>query len=639
MNRITDRDRRHPPFLSEAAKRTHTQIDRFSEIYQAVPCEVFPAGNGSAVILTCTGEQVTLPSHLAHLIAGCNVFLPIAEHGSRLWQRQAKSLHISPWSSAGDLIDDLTRLAAAGLLLSGRQVFEYCRAVQEDRAVPSTSVIVVSTSGRCASLRNCIETYSLNFKYYGRHPEYLVFCNCPSAYSRTRVIATLSELGKAHELSIKYSDMTEKKRFLSALARFGGFDPRVLEFALLDVGGRGYSQGANRNAALLETDGELCIYIDEDTVCDIAPPDQVTAAVRFDHRSGAPEFFQSFRDPDSFISTFPAPVDLLGSLERYLGKRLTSCVAALEQYEEFQAAGLDCEDMENLLTGRGRIVTTVLSRAAASDTTWGPCPDLGEAGARPNAMRQGVMFGRSTGSQAGLGIVRAVTVRRCPLLSSEVYGVDNRLLLPPFMPSVWCEEYLFASLLRLCAPHSRFAHLPMAPSSQPTVGECSVDECSGDQWRRQSVRLVESLLCDGLPHSVNEATERRLRRAGQYLMELSATPPVEFEYCLRLDYFRWVSRRLSELDNLSQELSNARDPRGEDVLHNAAMLKERSVEDKSAFMPVELSGIKCTQDALSALQHSLHCFGRLLCQWPDIVAATHELREKEIHATRDNITH
>jgi hypothetical protein len=66
--------------------------------------------------------------------------------------------------------------------------------------------------------------------------------------------------------------LEEKRRFSHRLVREGGLPKELVQLALFDVHRMGFTAGANRNALLLGTAGELMLCADDDTVCHLVEP-------------------------------------------------------------------------------------------------------------------------------------------------------------------------------------------------------------------------------------------------------------------------------------------------------------------------------------------------------------------------------
>ena len=80
----------------------------------------------------------------------------------------------------------------------------------------------------------------------------------------------LRALGATHGATVRYAGLEEKLAWADKLVARGDLPPDVVRFALFGVEPCRYTSGANRNALLLDTVGELTLSVDDDTVCRIA---------------------------------------------------------------------------------------------------------------------------------------------------------------------------------------------------------------------------------------------------------------------------------------------------------------------------------------------------------------------------------
>ena len=224
--------------------------------------DVLPArGEESWIYDPVRRQLMRVPEHLAGLLPHLSLFRSFEEHKAAL--RQAG------WQEDGSgfLEAVLFKLVEKGLLRSRSSFLANLQTVGGSRDSPPgiTSAGWV-TCNRRSSLQESLQGFSRNFLAAGRRIELKIFDDSPNSVDREATRGMLAELSRQTGLPTFYSGAEEKKAFaveLVKLAAKEGIQPELVEFALFDPFGFGYTVGANLNAFLLATQGELALKLDD----------------------------------------------------------------------------------------------------------------------------------------------------------------------------------------------------------------------------------------------------------------------------------------------------------------------------------------------------------------------------------------
>jgi hypothetical protein len=207
-------------------------------------------------------------------------------------------------------------------------------------------------------------------------------------------------------------------------------------------------------------------------------------------------------------------------------------------------------------------------------------------------------------------------------------GLDNRALLPPFMPVGRNDDGVFGALLRKCFAGACTGLLPwVLPHLPPEPRACPFDEffaVTAGQFRLADIVL--SFIRSARPLSDGAAPAENLRSLGAHLVELGRMPPADFREAVRLEIrsamTSWIglveamlARHRGEPDYL------ARDCRKLVVALQRALVRESLgvPDDLSGWFGPERAGVLC-QDIVAR-------FGAVLIAWPALVEAAAELRD------------
>lgn len=155
----------------------------------------------------------------------------------------------------------------------------------------------------------------------------------------------LQSLKEHYGVRISYAGPAEKRAFAAALVEESDLRPDVVDFALFDTEQCGQPIGANRNALLLHTVGELAFSTDDDVVCEVARAPTMKDGLAFEYRGDFTKFW-FFPDRRTTLSSVTrVEEDILAIHERLLGRSLGGCIA------EFSQGGLCFEQVAS--RGRG----------------------------------------------------------------------------------------------------------------------------------------------------------------------------------------------------------------------------------------------------------------------------------------------
>jgi hypothetical protein len=132
------------------------------------------------------------------------------------------------------------------------------------------------------------------------------------------------------------------------------------------------------------------------------------------------------------------------------------------------------------------------------------------------------------------------------------------------------------------------------------------------------------------------AVDGRFRSLGAHLVSLGALPAPDFRAFVRARVQQQKARYLAHLEALLREYGDAPAYWSQDLRQHAAIMRV-ALRTDAFFIPRDLvvsrqaAGPERTLDEAQAFaQHLVRCYGALLRAWPDLVAATRELRARGV---------
>jgi hypothetical protein len=211
-------------------------------------------------------------------------------------------------------------------------------------------------------------------------------------------------------------------------------------------------------------------------------------------------------------------------------------------------------------------------------------------------------------------------------MMSTVLGIDNRNLLPPFMPVLRGEDGIFGYLLSICFEHSFFAHLPWAILHAAESRKYSPHFMKYVADRTLSDIIVFSLASQP-PRPGHLSGQERLQTLGTYLTEIGRLPLPEFEEFIQLQVSSRFSQLLFTLEQSFKKYEGAPDFWGRD-LRQYIQTTQQALQSKDCIIAQDLKEGRTDSEVLRLSQQLVLGFGRLLQVWPDMMAEARSLRAR-----------
>ena len=483
----------------------------------------------------------------------------------------------------------LRELAAEGFLV---------RAEEADRRPepPAARVtrLAAPTCDRPGLLGRAVASFLANGRRAGRTTPVLVGDDSADPAPTRRV---LTELAERHDTEIRHLDAAGKRDLCRELSAAAGVPERIVGFLVTPArpgtGRAATTVGANRNALLLATVGELVVCADDDVTCRVAgmPGRRRGARVR---TGGGGTGAVPFRDRAESTAAVPeTDADLLALHEEWLGRRPPASHGA--------GVDLSATTPGTVRQLRHRDCTVLLTLPGfLGDCAWDN-PDAGLAGGS----------GAVTSREWLQGVDRVTLTPRPEPVFGVCLGWDGRALLPPHPPVGRAEDVAFGTLFASCLPDAYAAYLPWAVLHDPP------ERRGFDQPPAYDVGpgLWIAAVLAGADPGLDRDPGRRLDAVGRRLADLSRLGGPDFEDFLRLQALDSLQETVSRQFGPIERLDGGQ---REQVL--------RSVDRLTAAVLAPVGSRYTGPDGRAGAQRLLGTFGEALSAWPAVVAAARRLR-------------
>jgi hypothetical protein len=584
----------------------------------------FPSGESQALVYSLWSRSALMLSALGqHLLQGCTTFATLDEHAARLC-RELSALPLQIDSVRRQLAD----LAAAGLLVARTELLDVVRrSGRADEPAAQIAAVGIPTCDRPRSLGACLTGHMEAARRHERSTQFVVIDDSVTARAENRRL--LDALAQDSGVPIWHGGPEDKRRFAETLARQAGAPPDLALFALgIDRDDWPIATGGSRNALLLHTAGELLLQVDDDTLCPPLPAPDFSTEIALSAAFDPTESWFFSAAASSPAAGAAAATDLLGLHEQLLGRTIADCLADRAAPD---LASTNARFFRRLASGEGRILTT--ATGVAGDSGMGSCVSLLllDGASRTRLHRTEADYRSALHRRRWLRAVTRPTVTDGGYCMALNLGLDNRRLLPPFLPFQRNQDGVFGAALALCCGGFT-GFLPwLTPHDPPEERAFSHPEVA---WRRvaqlQTGQLMQVLL-GSFPQGPGHSTaERRLERLGQWLEEIASGDQRDFAEYLRLHAWNARARTASQLEAQLRRYGGQPEYWADDTRRALSAVVE-ALTAPHAELPSDLCEKWGPDQALTRFQGLVQRYGSLLRVWPSLVAAAKALRARGVH--------
>jgi hypothetical protein len=560
-----------------------------------------------------------VPRPLAHILANINDFGTIQEHLEYISRYVFRGIDETVFRNC------IRDLHESGLLITKNEALVKLRSQEFMRNDVKISVATWITKDRPDSLIASIESFIANFKKYGHELNFFVSDDTLKNTESERLSARLNSIAQKQSINLIYMGQKERRKLHDAILEKtspDGLPAEVLDFAMLGLDGISPSHGANRNTVLLANAGKMILCTDDDVFCDLRLPkyDGIDFELTTNFRS---DIMESYPDRTALVQAHPSgPADLLSFHDRLLGKHIAEIIGDFNNIEKFKLKNLSHSHLTHLLTGGGFIRATV---AGISGDSGLPSP-------RYLVRLDGTARERYTSSESILH--SALRSREMFMTASHYavainanfpgmnFGLDNRRILPPFLPVMRGEDTIFSRMIKLISNDSLTGSLPLTITHDPE-GHRMFDEQTIFNVRPVLSELILIMLDSYQPPAGVCNAEGYSNALGNHLADIGSLPLDDFEEHMKRLWLLWGSRVTENIEMLLKK-HDSRPAYWAEILETyATSIREHSrVNYISAALDLYAGDERAA--ALSC-RDIIRQYGEVLQWWPVIYDAAYHL--------------
>ncbi len=576
----------------------------------------------SRSVLVANLDRVHVLSHQDHLIVKC------CQNPRTLEDHALNAVNSLGARSRSEVAAKLDSLRQDGLLIS---LSTLLRSAPETNSPDSSDILAIPTADRPDMLRRCVRSFFEPSDRRAFRGELHVLDDSLSASSASANAVTCKELeAECSSVSVRYGGPAEKRRFRDALEQMG-IPGAVLRFTL-PISENSCSFGGNRNFILLSTAGERFLCCDDDITCRLwmSPNLRPGVAVNASGDSAEWWFFEDRKAVNDFVAALsPCPTDLWAAHRAVLGKP----VHALCESEgdcSIDALETDFAALLNKVSS-GRVRISFSGVAGDSGMYTGGSFLFADGSIRAQLSGSQKLYRTAAKSRETARVTPKLTVTHSARIMSLSMGLDNRQLLPPFLPQFRNEDGVFGATLTICDPKALFAYVPVGVMHESIrTPEYPVTPLQAVETVRVS-DTITALLEDCATDDCLPDARGRLRVLASQLYAIADTSIEHFECRVRNAILKSKCKRLLELDwNLNDGFCYPAFWVKDALMYREVLIAH--LQSPDYVIPHEWRELDAEQ-ALERLRAFVLNYASQLEWWDRIVAATAVLRARGLRPT------
>jgi hypothetical protein len=203
------------------------------------------------------------------------------------------------------------------------------------------------------------------------------------------------------------------------------------------------------------------------------------------------------------------------------------------------------------------------------------------------------------------------------------FGVDARVLLPPFPPVLHAEDFVWGAAVWQCCATGFAGHLPVAARHDPGTGRRIIAPPLREgppvaMW--EYAHLLRGILIGWTAPPGALDTAQRMDSVGRYLCEIAGAPAKSFHEYLRWFVLQHESDKIAYLETCLTEEHRAPDYWRKDVEEYIEQTRH-ALAEPDCDIPFDMRKPWTAAEARVLIQKQIHDYGRLLRAWPALFEA------------------
>jgi len=421
-------------------------------------CKAYPVPGGNLLLHnTRTGRRAMVKPEVYASLLRCSKFKTLDQHTARIIE-----LNPGMQGQQADIRIVLENMLASGMMISAKEISDELKR-KNDKMVQgeaTSPVVAIITWERPEALERLLNSIVANCKTGNFQCLYVIDdSRQPENINKNKLL--VDKFVSKIDAPLHYYGQDEQQALLDGLAsRLPEHENAIRFLADQSRWREHWTSGLARNLALLLSCGHRLVVMDDDVLCDVYNPRLPKPDITFSDDTRETEFFADQQDWAPRHQ--PINPDPVSRHLQCLGLSFAQALNVLGQHH-LKPAGF--ANATALLTSELQMDSPILMTECGSfgcpgtsDNTW--LPDM-----TPDSLKR--MLASAKKTTHALTTRKVWSGRNHPHFSpranmSQITGLDNRHMLPPYLPIMRGEDRLFGHMLDFIHPLALTLDYPWA---------------------------------------------------------------------------------------------------------------------------------------------------------------------------------
>lgn len=478
-------------------------------------CKVYPLPDNKVLVRNPrNGKHAVLMPDVYNVLLDCRMFRSLDEHA-----RHLATVNAGLKGQEHSIREVLDQVRKDGLLLSAEIYPHLISPNPAAKAPGDPAVAAVVTWERPEALSRCLESTLHNCDLERIERFYVIDdSRSPDAQQKNR--NSTEDFAARAPMPVSYIGPDEQQQFMQRIIRQLPAHEEAIRFLIDRERWAPYwTSGLGRTLALMLSVGKRLLVLDDDILCEVFEPHVQSGAICFSNAGREAAFYQA--DDEWQALRADSHTDPISRHLSLLGLGLADSLGALGVggLQEDDLAGAPIEFLEKLRTDSPVLITEC-----------GSLSDPGTAKSNWLTGLEGESLERLLASDES--VENALTIRNCwngrsrthfgPTANmSPMTGLDNRHMLPPYIPIMRGEDRLFGSMVTFLFPGSVTVDNAWAIPHLPIPARRWTDENRAFRIHEPFPNFILSMISDHSDTSNSRDPMRRQARLARMWEDLA----------------------------------------------------------------------------------------------------------------------
>ncbi|QFU74481.1 hypothetical protein EY643_01755 [Halioglobus maricola] len=592
-----------------------------SGLYAFAECEAVDMQNGAVLLIDRHGDgQLMVAPPVAQSMLMCREFRTLEQHAEIMTQAIPELQ-----GQQADVMNVFSMLQNAGLLISAEAVCERLNAPAAPAVdLPPVRAFVI-TCDRPAAVKRLLESM-LHAGNLARHEALYLIDDSRDPENARQNREAVENFNFTCPRDMHYVGQDEARQLMTTLINAQPQHEEAIRFLIgRDKWATEKSYGLARNLCLLLSSGRRAIIMDDDVICAAVQAPYKTDGIQFGHTPRQVDFYAN--QQEMLGRTSRADFDPLSGHAQCLGLNIGQAIQKLngKPVTPSDLAGANSAYLSLWSSESPVLVTQTGSMGdpGTSDTNW--IYTLDPVSTKRLQNYAGGTEGAHASRHYWMGQPRPLFTKMSVI--SQMTGLDNTQLLPPYFPVHRGEDYLFGAMTEYLHPGAAVLdydwsvpHLPL----EARTGNTAPPALSG-----KGKVNINKYITDRTHYESGISAETRLATLAALADELASTDDRSLLTLYRKEVAEGQGSELARLAGILQD-GTIRDPAWQDWLQQSANNIATAMQTPASL--ADFSENISTDQLLNRLREYCAGFALALHGWQAIREAAAEIGDISLNA-------